>query len=88
MMRLNPLDMICDWNTGRIDYKKVALCTCALLQSFTWLRMSLDYPVNEALYDPWLWIVFYSVIAGHDLLGRVIKFKMGVPPSGNPADNT
>lgn len=72
---INPLDLITDGHTKRLDYKKVALNTAALLQCFTWLRMSLGFPVHRALEDPWMWIVFYAVIAGHDLLGRVVKIK-------------
>lgn len=68
-------DLVTDWATGRLDYKKLALNTCALLQAFTWLRMALDYEVHKAIENPMMWIVFYMVIAGHDLLGRFLKIR-------------
>lgn len=71
-------DLVIDWNTGRLDYRKLALNTCALLQAFTWTRMALDYPVHRALEEPMMWIVFYMVIAGHDLLARFIKLRSEV----------
>lgn len=76
--KLSPLDLITDSRTGRLDYKKVALNTAALLQSITWFRMSLDYPVHSALENPYMWIVFYAVVAGHDLLAKVVMLKAGV----------
>ena len=71
--RIDVRDLICDWQTNRLDYKKVALCTCAILQCFTWGRMSMGLPVNVALANPLLWIAFYMVIAAHDLLARFVK---------------
>lgn len=86
---LSPLDLITDSRTGRLDYKKVALNTAALLQSITWFRMSLGLPVHTALENPYMWIVFYAVVAGHDLLAKVVMLKAGVfNPSSNTSHNT
>ena len=68
-------DLVTDWGTGRLDYKKLALNTCALLQAFTWMRMALNYDVHKAIENPMMWIVFYMVIAGHDLLARFLKIR-------------
>lgn len=68
-------DLVTDWSTGRLDYKKLALNTCALMQAYTWLRMAHNLEVHRALENPNMWIVAYMVIAGHDLLGRFLKIR-------------
>lgn len=68
-------DLITDWNTGRLEYKKVGLNTCLILQCFTWGRMSMGYEVHPALENPYMWVVFYIVVAGQDLLEQFIKVK-------------
>lgn len=69
------MDLVVDWSTGKLDYKKMALCTTALLQSLTWIRMSLNWDVHPALANWELWVVFYAVVAGHDVLSRLVKYK-------------
>lgn len=84
-------DLIIDSKTKRLDYKKLAINTCALLQCFTWWRMSMGYEVNTALADPWMWVVFYAVVAGHDLLYRVVKIKaaqVGLDNANSTASDT
>ena len=68
-------DLIWDTRKQRIDYKKLAINTCAVLQCFTWWRMSMGYEVHSALQDPWMWLIFYAVVAGHDLLERIVRIK-------------
>lgn len=66
-------ELIVDPKTGMLDYKMMMMVVCALLQSITWLRLSFGYKVDSSLDSPALWITFYSVIAGHDILGKVIE---------------
>lgn len=75
--KIDLLDLVTHSGSGRLDYKRVALNCCALLQSFTWFRMSMGYEINPALHEPFMWIVFYAVIAGHDLLARVVEIRKG-----------
>lgn len=84
--RVDLRDLVVDWQTGRLDYKKLALNCSALCQMFTWLRMSMGANVHHALENPVMWIVFYAVIAGHDLLNRFIKIYYG--GKGNDTTDT
>lgn len=68
-------DLVLDRRTNRLDYKKLAINTCAVLQCMTWFRMSMGYEIDSALYNPVMWVVFYAVVAGHDLLDRMVKIK-------------
>ncbi len=65
-------ELIVDPKSGTLDYKMMMMVVCASLQSVTWLRLSFGYSVSTALDSPALWITFYSVIAGHDILGKVV----------------
>lgn len=73
--RIDLRDLVIDSKTKRLDYKKLAINTTAVLQCYTWWRMSNALPVDSALYNPMMWVVFYAVVAGHDLLYRVVKIK-------------
>jgi hypothetical protein len=78
-------DLVLDSKTRRLDYKKLAINTCAILQCYTWWRLSNDLPVSGTLDNPTMWVVFYAVVAGHDLLYRMVKIKAaqaGVDVSG------
>ena len=79
----SPMDLIVNHATGKLDFKKLAMCTAAALQSVTWIRMSWKLPVDSALYDWKLWVVFYCVIAGHELMQLFIKTKWGGTTDGN-----
>lgn len=77
-----------DPHTGYPDYKKLALMMCALAQIFTWLRMSLDLNVSDWLENPKLWIVFYAVVGGHDLLDKALMIYAKMKGIDLPADTT
>lgn len=79
----SPMDLIVDHKSGKLDFKKLALCTTAFLQSVTWIRMSWKLPVDSALYDWRLWVVFYCVVAGHELMQLFIKTKWGSEGNAN-----
>lgn len=68
-------DLVLDSKTRRLDYKKLAINTCAILQCYTWWRLSNNLPVSGTLDNPAMWVVFYAVVAGHDLLYRMVKIK-------------
>ncbi len=86
-------ELIIDQKSGTLDYKMMMMVVCATLQSITWLRLSFGYNVSSALDSPSLWITFYSVIAGHDILGRVVdawatKNKRPDGGQGDASDNS
>lgn len=85
--KINWLDLITDSRTGRLDYKKLGMSSAMLLQSFTWLRLSLGYEVNSILANPTMWVVFYAVVAGQDIIIKYIQMKANAFTSTNKTDN-
>lgn len=76
-------EFITERTTGQLDFKMLAMFLCANIQALTWIRMSMGYNVNPALASPQLWVTFYCVIAGHDLLGKLIEAWSGMRPNMN-----
>lgn len=74
-LRIDLRQLVLDGQTNKLSYKKLAINTAAILQCFTWWRMSVGLPVDSALYNPTMWVTFYAVVAGHDLLDKMVKIK-------------
>ena len=65
-------ELIYNPRTKTIDYKMLMMMICASFQSMAWIRMAFGYKVDPALAKPALWMTFYAVIAGHDVLSQWI----------------
>ncbi len=72
------------------NYRLIAMTTTAILQSITWVRLTLHMPVDSSLTSPPLWITFYAVLAGNDLLDKYIGVYLGSKgnASGSDSSNT